>query len=60
MMNNIPVFITKSDQAPGLEGEDFFFLQPFDRFLQLFPEELFAEAYFSEYQFGVFKHGRTI
>ena len=58
-MDNVSVNISKGHETPGLEDEDFVFLQPFDRLLQLFPEELFAEAYFPEYQFRVFKHGRT-
>ena len=56
LMYNITVSVAKGYQAPGLQGDDFFFLQPFYRLLKLFPEELSAEAYFSEDQFSVFKH----
>ena len=60
LMYDITVSVAKGYQAPGLKGEDFFFLQPFDRLLKLFPEELSAEAYFSEDQFSVFKHEAVI
>jgi len=44
LLNHIPVFIAKGEQAICLQGDDFFFLQPFDRFAKLFPEEFPAEA----------------
>jgi hypothetical protein len=44
LLDHIPVPVAEGKQAPGLQGNDFFPFEPFQRLAQLFTEEFPVKA----------------